>query len=291
MFFSLINQPALQHMGRGIISILLLIAVVRCDNPASSVIGVMQLRLTSQSVPQEHVRSVFITISRVSARSKGALTYDFSNTSPRIFDLFELRDGNTRVLDLLSLPAGVYDAVRMNISDVTVELTNSRQFITNFPDSQNVVVDLMPLNPVTVKGGRLSDTVIDFDLLRSLTPQGDVSHVNSITGYLFTPTARFVNLTTVGEITGLVKHDNGTPSLISDDVALNDYPITVIQPGRTDSVSVFSDAAGEYVAFFMPAGTYSLMVPPTDTTMAWSADDVVVTTANPTRRDVTATRQ
>lgn len=285
------NQPAIKRIGIGIFFIILLTGTLQCSNPTISVVGTLQLRLTSQSVPQEHVRSVFLTISSVSARSEGALSFEFSNTAPRIFDLFELQNGITRILDLLTLPDNRYDAIRLTISDVNIELTNGRQFITVFPDSHIVEINLTPLNPITVRSERLSDAVIDFDLLRSLQAEGDISHVNNITGYHFDPKARIVDLTTAGQITGLVKHDNSTPSFISDDVSLKNYPITVVQPGQEDSVSVFSSQEGEYTMFFVPAGSYTMLVSPTDSTLAWSVDDVVVTTANLTRQDVTTLRQ
>ncbi len=285
------NQPAIKRIGIGVFFIILLTGTLQCSNPTFSVIGTLQLRLTSQSVPQAHVRSVFLTISRVSARSEGALSFEFSNTAPRISDLFELQNGIAKNLDLLTLPENQYDSIRLTISDVKIELTNGKQFITVFPDSQNVEIILTPLNPITVRSKRLSDVVIDFDLLRSLQAMGDISHVNSITGYHFDPKARIVDLTTVGQITGLVKHDNGTPSIVSDDVSVKNHPITVVQPGQEDSVSVFSSREGEYTMFFMPAGSYTMLVSPTDSTRAWSVDDVVVTTANLTRQDVTSSRQ
>jgi len=289
---SLLNchQAAMKRPGLNIFFLILLIGTLQCGNPTSSIIGILQVRLSSQSVPPRHVQSVFITISQVSARAEGARAFDFSNTSPHIFDLFGLQNGITRILDLLSLPENRYDALRLTIADLTVQLTNNRQFITVFPDSQNVEIILTPLNPFTIKGERLSDVIIDFDLFRSLIPQGDFSNTNGITGYQFEPKARVVDLTTVGQIIGQAKHDNFTPSFISDDVPLPDYSITMIQPDRTDSVSVISDQDGEYTAFFMSAGSYTIVVPPTDNTRAWSVEDVVVTTANPTRQDMTVSK-
>ena len=112
------NQPAIKRIGIGVFFIILLTGTLQCSNPTFSVIGTLQLRLTSQSVPQEHVRSVFLTISRVSARSEGALSFEFSNTAPRISDLFELQNGIAKNLDLLTLPENQYDAIRLTISDV-----------------------------------------------------------------------------------------------------------------------------------------------------------------------------
>ena len=86
--------------------------------------------------------------------------------------------------------------------------------------------------------------MIDFDQMRSITLEGDTRQVHDITGFSFRSVGRFVDLASSGQVSGAVKHDNGTPSVLRDDVPLSGYPVTLFQPGRTDSVTSIPTSSG-----------------------------------------------
>ena len=266
-------------------------AILGCGNPTSSVISDLQIRLAAQSPIRQHVRSVVVTLSGVSVRSAANSEFGTPGTMPHTIDLVELEGSGTRILEVFSLAEGRYDAARMNIQEINVTLLNGAQYNEVYPDPQGKEMIVEATSPVVVERGRKADAVIDFDLMRSIAFEGDTRQVHGITGMRFTPVGRLVDLASSGQVSGSVKHDNGTPAILRDDVPLRGYSVTLFQPGRTDSVTVYSDGAGRYTAYFMAAGSYAMRGPQTEDAEAWSTSNVVVTTASTTRQDIIATKR
>ena len=266
-------------------------ATLECGNPTSSVISDLQIRLAAQSPIRQHVRSVVVTLSGVSVRSAANSEFGTPGTMPHTIDLVELEGSGTRILEVFSLAEGRYDAARLNIQEINVTLLNGAQFNEEFPDPQGKEMMVETNSPVVVERGRKADAVIDFDLMRSIGFEGDARQIRDITGIRFTPVGRLVDLASSGQVSGSVKHDNGTPAVLRDDVPLRGYPVTLFEPGHRDSVTVYSDDTGRYTAYFMAAGSYAMQGPQTEDTEAWSVENVVVTTASTTRQDIVVTRR
>lgn len=271
--------------------LLVTIATPGCGDPTSSVISDLQLRLAAQTPIRQHVRSVVMNMSGASVRSTANSAFGTPGTLSHTVNLAELGGSDTRILEVFSLAEGRYDAVRLNIHEVTVTLLNGVQFSEAYPDPRGRELIVEANAPVVVERGRKADAVIDFDLIRSIAFEGDTRRVHDITGMRFTPVGRLVDLASSGQVSGSVRHDNGTPAVLRDDVPLRGYSVTLFQPGRTDSVTVYSDDDGRYSAHFMPAGSYAMYGPPTEDTEAWSTENVVVTTASTTRQDVIARKR
>ena len=271
--------------------VLLAFATVACDKPTSSVISELQIRLAAQSPNRQHVESVVVQFSEMAVRSAANSEYGTPGALPHTIDLAELGGSETRILDVFSVAEGRYDAARLKLDDVTVTLKNGSQFSEVFSPPLSVEIVVQGATSVVVERNRKADAVIDFDPMRSITLEGDTRQVHAITGFRFRPVVRLVDLASSGQVAGTVKHDNGTPSVLRDDVPLPGYPVTLFQPGETDSVTVRSDDTGRYTAFFMPAGAYSMHVPQTEETEAWSSEYVEVTTASTTRQDIVLVRR
>ena len=287
IFFSI----SLKRIRLILLPLFLTIATQGCGEPTSSVISELQMRLAAQSPIRQHVRSVVVTLSGTAVRSAANSEFGTPGNMPHTIDLVELGGSDTRILEVFSLAEGRYDAARLNIQEINVTLLNGAQFNEVFPDPQGKEMIVEATSPVVVERGRKADAVIDFDLMRSIGFEGDAQQVRDITGIRFTPVGRLVDLASSGQVSGSVKHDNGTPAVLRDDVPLRGYSITIFQPGRTDSVTVNSDGAGRYTAYFMAAGSYAMYGPPTEDTEAWSTSNVVVTTASTTRQDIIATKR
>lgn len=266
-------------------------ATTGCDKPTSSVFSELQIRLAAQSPNQQHVGSVVVRFSEMAVRSSANSEYGTPGTVPHTIDLAELGGSATRILDVFSVAEGRYDAARLKLDGVTVTLTNGSQFSEVFSPPLSMEIVVQGSTPVVVERNRKADAVIDFDPMRSIILDGDTQQVHAITGFGFRPKARLVDLASSGQVSGTVKHDNGTPAVLRDDVLLSGYPVTLFQSGGTDSVTVRSNDAGRYSAFFMPAGSYALYVPHTEETEAWSSENVEVTTASTTRQDIVLTRR
>ncbi len=271
--------------------LLLAVATTGCDKPTSSVISELQIRLAAQSPNHQHVGSFVVRFSEMAVRSSANSEYGTPGTVPHMIDLAELDGSETRVLDVFSVAEGRYDAARLKLDGVTVTLTNGAQFSEVYSPPLSMEIVVQGSTPVVVEQNRKADAVIDFDRMRSITLEGDTRQAHTITGFRFQPRARLVDLASSGQVSGTVKHDNGTPAVLRDDVPLRDFPITLFQPGGTDSVTVRTNDAGRYSTFFMPAGSYAMHVPQTEETEAWSSENVEVTTASTTRQDIVLARR
>lgn len=262
-----------------------------CDKPTSSVFSELQIRLAAQSPIPQHVKSVVVRFSGMAVRSTANSEYGTPGVIPHSIDLAELGGSETRILDVYSVAEGRYDAVRFRLDGVNVSLTDGSQFSEVFSPPLSVEIIVQGSTSVVVERNRKADAVVDFDPMRSITLEGDARRARAITGFSFDPEARFVDLASSGQVSGSVKHDNGTPAVLRDDLPLPGYPVTLFQPGGTDSVTVRSNDTGRYSAFFMPAGSYAMYVPQTEETEAWSSENVEVTTASATRQDIVLVRR
>ena len=262
-----------------------------CDKPTSSVFSELQIRLAAQSPNQQHVGSVVVRFSEMAVRSAATSEYGNPGATSHTIELAELGESGTRILDVFSVAEGRYDAARLKLDGVTVTLTDGSQFSEVFSPPLSMEIVVQGSTPVVVERNRKADAVIDFDQMRSITLEGDTRQAHAITGFRFRPVARLVDLASSGQVSGTVKHDNGTPAVLRDDVPLPGYPVTLFQPGGTDSVTVRSNDTGRYTAFFMPAGSYAMYVPQTEETEAWSSGNVEVTTASTTRQDIVLARR
>ncbi len=286
------DRPIAKRIYLALLPVLLATATFGCDNPTSAnVISELQLRLAAQTPIRQHVRSVVVRMSGAAVRSTANSAFGTPGTLTHVIDLVELGGSDTRILEVLSLAEGRYDAVRLRIHEITVTLSNGTQFNEVYAGPLGGAFNVEADIAVVAERGRKADAVVDFDLLRSISFAGDTRRVHDIIGMRFAPVGRLVDLASAGQISGSVKHDNGTPAILRDDLPLIGYPVTVFQSGRTDSVTVYSDDDGRYSAYFMPAGSYALYGPATEQTRAWSTDNVVVTTASTTRQDIVATKR
>lgn len=280
----------LRHSCR--LGLLLLICLTRCGDPASSGSGLLRIRLTDAFFPFSFVRAVHLTISKVEVQPASTPGFQTVSDAPRTFDMLSLQEGNTDTLGIKLFSSSFYDAIRLSVTRVSVELSDGRILISDISDSllaNGIVVRLEP--PVQVRGDQTTDLIVDFDLPRSLLAEGNLDTAGGISGFSFMPAIRAVDLATVGQITGLIKHNNWTPTILADDTPMRSLPVLIVQAGTTDTVSVVTDELGEYTAFFLPAGTYSIAAIATDSTRAWNIPDVIVTTANTTRQDALMSRQ
>lgn len=266
-------------------------ATSACDKPTSSVFSELQIRVAAQTPNQQHVGSVVVRFSELAVRSAATSEYGTPGAMPHTIDLAELGGSETRILDVFSVAEGRYDAARLKLDGVTVTLTNGSQISEVFSPPLSVEIVVQGSTPVVVERNQKADAVIDFDQMRSITLEGDTRQSHTVTGFGFQPEARLVDLASSGQVSGTVKHDNGTPAVLRDDVPLSGYPVTLFQRGGTDSVTVRSNDAGRYSAFFMPAGSYAMYVPQAEETEAWSSENVEVTTASTTRQDIVLGRR
>lgn len=281
----------IRHFRLLLLLALAALAAPGCGKPTTSVISELQIRLAAQSPNQQHVGSVVVRFSEMAVRSAANSEYGTPGAMSHTIDLAELGGSETRILDVFSVAEGRYDAARLKLGGVTLTLTDGSQFSEVFSPPLSLEIVVQGSTPVVVEQNRKADAVIDFDQMRSITLEGDTRQPHAITGFRFQPEARLVDLASSGQVSGTVKHDNGTPAVLRDDVPLPGYPVTLFQPGGTDSVTVRTNDTGRYSAFFMPSGSYDMHVPNTEETESWTSENVEVTTASTTRQDIVLARR
>lgn len=270
----------------------LILTLAHCGgDSASSRTGTVRIRLADAPFPYQHVHAVEVTIARVDIRQTGTSNYSAIMPEPRTFDLLTLQGGTTDVLGSAALSTHSYDQVRMKIESVSLRLTDGRTFAPVVADSLKDGMVVKMASPIQVKGNRTIELVLDFDVNRSFIAQDDPAASGGISGFVFKPSVRVADLSTVGSITGSVKHNNRTPSILTDDLPVRGLQVSVFQAGSPDTASTVTDDTGSYAVFFLPAGQYTVAADATDSTTAWSLSGVVVTTANPTRQDALSARR
>lgn len=260
-------------------------------DPTSSETSELRVRFAAQSPTQQYVRSAVLNLSGVAVRSVENSDFEAPGAIPFTIDLVGLSGSDTHILDVFSVASGRYDAVRLDIQQINIKFLNGTQFnaVYSVPHLKEMIVETT--FPVIVDRGRKADVVVDFDLMRSIKIERDLQAFEGVTGINITPVGRLVDLASSGQVSGSIKHDNGTPSDRRDDVPLLSHPITLFQLGSRDTVSVYTDDVGQFSAYFIPAGSYTMQGSSTDSTGGWSTGHVEVTTASTTRKDIIIIRR
>jgi uncharacterized protein YjdB len=220
--------------------------------------------LTDAPFPYDSVASVNIHIVRIEA-NEHADTSDggawvLIAEPDEVFDLLELRQGNTALLGRGELPAGQYRAVRMTIdtSRSSVVWSGGAKAPVNWQNFSGS--PLMPLyalveSPVDVPTEG-AEIVIDFDVGRSF-----LYDFVGTKEFTLIPQLRAVNQAATGVISGVVTSDytgqtrpieNANVTVYSGDPS-NPADWWIVATGR-------SDDQGRYRVAFLRAGTYQVRI-------------------------------
>lgn len=167
------------------------------------------------------------------------------------FNLLELRNGLTATMAEKEIPAGVYAEIRLHVVDAEILLKDGNSFNLKVPsgDASGLKIKMEP--GLEVLEGMQAEVLVDFDLSRSFTMQGNSKNVK---GFIFKPVVRAVaNVeTATGEISGKVTGQDESPvggaslALFQDEV------------GVTSAVSMDED--GFYSIIGVIPGTYELVL-------------------------------
>jgi hypothetical protein len=214
--------------------------------------GKLVIKVTDDPFNISFVESATITVTKVEIRKRGEHEgYPFTVLSEDTitFDLLQLRNGVTKELVDLEIPAGSYDLIRLYIDDASLKLKDRAEaFTVKVPSGKQTGIKIF-LSPVLqVTGGLTSELLLDFDLARSFVMRGNLANSAGINGFIFKPVIRASNNSTAGRIAGFVTDT----SLVS----LGNAKVWVKQ----DSVvsTAYTDTLGHYAFIGMPAGTYSV---------------------------------
>jgi len=261
-----------------------------CDdsnNDSGSDSGTISLQLTDDPFPSDKVAGTEVTINRVEIRSAdedAENPFITLSTETQTFNLLELTNEVVAPLANAEIQAGLYNQIRLFVSDATVTLQDGQTFDLKIPSGAQSGIKINVEPAIEVTGNISAEILLDFDVARSFVPRGVIGGPG-FNGFIFKPVIRASNLSTAGRITGevAVGDSAGTTN------TLNEAQVWVT---RFDSVfsTTFSDEQGSYALIGLPEGTYNLHATKTnfDTT---TVNDVVVTAGNETEQNLTLEAQ
>lgn len=257
--------------------IICLLALFGCADDNESNSGRLNVLLTDAPFPTDMVQSASVTIDKVEARRS-----DESDESPFVvlsedqvtIDLLTLRNGLTASLAEIEVPVGSYDLVRLYISDASVELQTGEQYDVNVPSGAETGLKIFISPEIEVSGGLTSDLLLDFDVSQSFVVQGPMSDPN---GFIFKPTIKAANMSSVGRLEGIVIDANDTP-IEGAEVA--------VYAADTLNTTTFTSNNGAYAVLGLMPGEYKVIYS-YDNLSPVTEDPVEIVVANKTTVDVT----
>jgi hypothetical protein len=171
--------------------------------------------------------------------------------SPMELNLLELRNGVTTLLAELDVPAGMYDQVRIFISEATLVMSDGMEFELEIPSAFSSGLKIIIHPALVIEEGMTEELLLDIDLSRSLIVVGSN---NDPQGYKFIPVIRSVPNSASGRIEGFVTEmsDNGVSSA------------SVWLEGESVISSAISNEAGFYKMIGIPPGDYTLFAVKSD---------------------------
>jgi len=183
--------------------------------------------------------------------------------APIEFDLLDLTNGVTQTLVRADLAVGTYDQLRLHVVGGRLELVDGDVFSTELGNLQltstgtsGLKVDIDP--PVEVVSQLSTTLLLDFDLSKTFHPVPANDPLNAAKFQLH-PVLHAVNLSQTGEVSGVVRVDDGTGVLLPVDMATV-YLQPLGDPDPDHSLAATATAEdGGYHLIGVPAGTFDVL--------------------------------
>jgi hypothetical protein len=236
---------------------ILLVIEIGCNKNSTEVdqtMGMLVVKLTDAPFPLDQIASANVTIDKIEIRKAG----DESEERPFVIlseqqfnqDLKDLQNGVTAELVSLEVEAGVYDLVRLYVSEAEIVLIDETPFILKIPSGEQTGIKIFIEPSIQVEGGLTAELLLDFNLSRSFVVQGNPETPAGINGFIFKPVIRAVNVSTAGRITGTVT-DKITTNPLEDAEVWVEKDAVAYAPTH-------SDVNGNYQLIGVLEGQYTL---------------------------------
>ena len=216
------------------------------NNPASPQSGNGEVKMYMVDSPA-NFDAVFINVTEVdvhSATSDSSGGWFVVNRTPHFYDLLTLRNGISTVLGDTMLSAGHYTQIRLILGSGSYVVINGISYALTVPSGMQTGIKLN--NDFDIQANTTYQLTLDFDASKSIVQTGNGK-------YMLNPVIRMVSTVTSGTISGTV------------------LPLTanavIWTVSNSDTVTAFADATGYYKLMALPAGTYTLNIEASNTTM------------------------
>ena len=253
--------------------------------------GELIVEATDAFLPYSDVAAASVAITEVRIHQEAGASQGFLTIysgPPRWLDLTDLRNGVVAILARADLPPGSYRQLRLVYDQARLELSNGNVYTTDDGSLQitsqgNAGQKVFIEPPVEVVSGLSRTVLLDFDLSKMFKPTPANDPLNA-TKYKLHPVLRAVNMTTAGEIQGLVtKSDGGLGFLPSPDST-----VYLLPPGEQDVLNSITttgtEVDGSYAFIGVLPGSYDLLAD--DGVLQGRVDAQAVTKGNVTLVDI-----
>lgn len=241
------------------------------DDTSKNQMGSVTISLTDAPFPYDLVEAVNITIDKISFKILDEENTDESaeeteNESDFIvlvvdekFNLLELGNGESEILGALDIPAGEYSEIRMHVTDAKIKLKDVvEEMDIKIPSAGSSGLKIKIKPALVVTEGEEYQLLLDFDVSRSFIAKGnnDKGKEKEITGFIFKPVIRAVNIALAGELSGIVEEDDDNETI---DFIKNAHIYIVSPDDATDTIATGkTDKEGFYKIIGIPGGAYNV---------------------------------
>ena len=214
--------------------------------------GILRIYLFDDPFPIDFIDSANVTITKAEIRG-----IDERNGYPFItiledtleFNLIELRNGIMAELVEAEVPVGMYDLLRLYISESSIVIKDFGTYDMKVPSGAETGIKLFIEPAILVEGGTTSDLLLDFSLEKSFILKGNMNTPAGIRGFNFKPVVRAINNTSAGTVQGIVTD--------KESVAIKDASVW-IESADTVLAIAYSDTNGFYALPGIPIGSYPI---------------------------------
>ena len=226
-------------------------------NSDSTTTSHLQVRLTDSPFP--NAKEVWVDILQVEIiEGDSSHPLVLNGAHPGLYNLLNFTNGKDTLLADATIPAGTISQIRLILGDNNYIVTSDNEKIAlKTPSGQESGLKVQVHQDVT--GGILYRLILDFDAGRSVVKAGNSGN------YLLKPVLRIISfIPSGGDIQGVV---------VPDSVRTAIFAIA----GIDTVASTFTDTTnGGYLIKDIPAGNYSLVFIPSDTSYKTASTNATV---------------
>lgn len=242
--------------------LVLSIFAISCNNEEYSLPegkGRINVLLTDSPFPIDLVSHTYVSIDRVEIRQKEEMEAGEDADSFIVIaegemeiDLLQLTNGITTEIASADLDAGVYDLIRLHVTDARIVLADGSEYNLQIPSGSASGLKIKIDPAISLGEGETSDVLLDFDVSRSFVLKGNLGNIQ---GFIFKPVVRGVYLGAAGRIEGTVTDSIPNP--------LENAMVKLLKAenGGIDSLILtsFTDVEGSYKLIGVQEGVYSVV--------------------------------
>ena len=175
--------------------------------------GTLSVLLTDGPFPADLVAEANVTIDSLDIREKNTQdttgAYTTISREQGTYNLMDLRNGVTESLANLEVEEGIYNQVRLYVSEAEVILKDGSEYPLQVPSGVRTGLKVFISPDIVVNKDITAELLLDIDVGKSFVVQGNPYGPGSF-GFLFKPVVRAVNQSTAGRLTGIVADTSET---------------------------------------------------------------------------------